>query len=200
MLRRWSVAVPIAALCAWLAIAAQWTQGFRAFTSFSAARVAAGPLPRHAPPLEVVDEQFERWDIAAPSPHYRLVQAMYLRCPDACPIAMGSTGRLMRELADVIPSPLRVVSLSIDHDPPAALRAMWEAHGALTGWSMASLVNGPPEQTLARLGVWMFRRRDGLINHGLDLYLLDQQGEIVDVFAADEDVDSVARKIRRRLQ
>lgn len=191
---RW---LPVVVGGAWLSLAAFWTHGFRAFTSFSAARVAAGPVPRPAPPLPVVDERSARWDVAAPSPRYRLVQAMYLRCPDVCPIAMGGLGRIARDLADLIPDRLRVVSLSVDRDPPSALEAMWSAHGSVAGWSMAALMDDSTDETLARLGVWTFRRRDGLINHSLDILLLDPAGEVVRVFSPDDDADAIAAGVRR---
>lgn len=195
-----AIVVPVVVLGAWLGLAGSWTHGFRAFTSFSTARLAAGPLPRPAPPLPVVDESGERWDVAAPSPKYRLVQAMYLRCPDVCPIAMGNLGRVAHDLKEAIPERLRIVSLSVDRDSPESLHAMWKAHGSPVGWSMASLTGSGVDETLATLGVWMFRRSDGLINHGLDLYLIDPRGLVVDVFSPDEDPTAIAARIRQVLQ
>ena len=197
--RWWARVVPAVVGAAWLSAAAVWTPGFRAFTSFSAARVAAGPLPRAAPPLPVVDQSGAKWDVGAPSPQYRLVQAMYLRCPDVCPIAMGGLGRIVHDLDDLVPDRLRVVSLSVDRDPPSSLEAMWSAHGAHIGWSMAALEGDSADRTLARLGVWKYRRRDGLINHSLDLLLLDHAGRVVHVFSPDEDADAVAAEVRRMI-
>jgi cytochrome oxidase Cu insertion factor (SCO1/SenC/PrrC family) len=121
---------------------------------------------------------------------------MYLRCPDVCPIAMVRLGRLVTDLADLIPGRLRVVSLSVDHDAPSALHEMWLAHGSHTGWSMAALVDEPVAPTLQRLGVWMLRRRDGFINHGADLFLLDRRGDVVAVLSPDEDADAAEARIR----
>lgn len=202
MIRRSWVAraAPTVALGAWLVLAMWWTHGFRAFTSFSAARIGAGAVPRPSPPLPVLDERGERWDVAAQSDRYRLVQAMYLGCPDVCPVAMARLGLIIRHLPEIVPGRLQVISLSVDHDPPAALQAMWTAHGSPQGWTMASLVDGPPEATMKRLGVWMQRRRDGLINHGLDLVLLDPAGEIVDVLSPDDDPVAIADRIRREIR
>lgn len=199
-MKRLAVAVPVVVLGAWIALAGFWTHGFQAFTSFSAARLDAGPLPRPSPPLPVVDESGKRWDVAAAGPQYRLVQAMYLRCPDVCPVAMAKLGRVSRDLKADIPHRLRVVSLSIDRDSPEMLRQMWEAHGSPEGWSMASLTDADIERTLAKLGVWMFRRPDGLINHGLDVYLVDPGGRVIDVFSPDDDADEVAARVRRVLR
>lgn len=199
-MRRLAVAVPVVVLGGWIALAVVWTHGLQAFTSFSAARLGAGPMPRQAPPLPMTDEGGRHWDVAAPSAEYRLVQAMYLRCPDVCPIAMAKVGAVSRDLKAEIPHRLRVVSVSIDRDSPEMLRQMWEAHGAPEGWSMASLTDVDIERTLANLGVWMFRRPDGLINHGLDIYLLDPGGRVVDVFSPDDDADEIAARVRQVLQ
>lgn len=197
---RCSALTPIAALVLCAMLLAWWTLGFRAFTSFSAARVGAGELPRTAPLMPLVDERGERWELGAPSERYRLVQPMYLNCPDACPIAMSGINQLIDDLSDLIPSRLNVVSVSVAHDSPDALHKMWTAHGAPVGWSMASLTNASLTAELAQLGVWMFRRPDGLINHSLDLWLIDPAGDVVDVFSPDEEKASVARSIRERIR
>ncbi|HWV39954.1 MAG TPA: SCO family protein [Vulgatibacter sp.] len=188
------VPVAVAAVC--LVALASWTHGFRAFTSFSAARVGAGQLPRPAPPLEAVDEQGVRFDVAEPGPSLRLVQAMYLRCPDVCPVAMARLSLIRRSLGELAPERVRIVSLSVDADPPSALRDMWRAHGSPRGWTMASLVGDAVEETLERLGIWVFRRKDGLINHATDILLLDREGRVVRVFSADEDPEAIAEQVR----
>lgn len=193
-------AAPATALAMWLLLASWWTHAFRAFTNFSAARLAAGPVPRSSPPLRVVDQHGVSWDVASPSSQYRLVQAMYLRCPDLCPVAMARLGLLARNLGDMIPDRLRIVSLDVEGDPPSALHEMWVAHGSHEGWTMASLAEAPVDATLRRLGVWIQRRPDGLINHGLDLLLLDPTGDVVDVMAPEEDEGAMADRIRRRIR
>lgn len=185
----------VAAVC--LVVLGSWTHGFRAFTSFSAARVAAGPLPRPSPPLEVVDEHGARYDVAEPGPTIRLVQAMYLRCPDVCPVAMARLWLIRRSLGDLSPERVRIVSLSVDADSPDALLQMWRAHGSPEGWTMASLTGSAIEEKLGRLGLWMFRRGDGLINHATDILLIDREGRVVRVFAASEDPEAIAAEVRR---
>lgn len=197
---RWRFLAPAVVLGAWLGLALVWTHGLQAFTSFSATRLSAGPVPRAAPPLEVVDQTGARWDIARPGPEYRLVQAMYLRCPDVCTVAMARLGRLAHELADLEPDRLRVVSMSMDHDAPDALMRMWQAHGGQAGWSLAALTADPVEPTLARLGVYMFRRRDGLINHSVDIFLIDPVGRVVRDFSADDDLGTVAAAVRSEIR
>ncbi len=195
--RAWAAGVaPLFVIACAVALIGGWTHGFRAFTNFSIALLEAGPIPRPAPALPVIDERGSQWDVAAPSDRYRLVQAMYLRCPDGCPIAMSNLARVSVLLKDLIPSKLQVISLSVDHDPPEQLAAMWRAHGAHEGWSMASLVGPDSDATMARLSVWIFRRKDGLINHGLDAFLLDPSGKIVRIYSPDMRPVDMAAELR----
>ncbi len=197
---RWGLWAPIVTIGLWAGMATIWTHGLSAFTNFSAARVAAGPLPRQAPPLEVVDQTGRRWDVAASAPEHRLVQVMYLRCPGVCTIAMSRLGQLTRELADLMPDRLRAISLSVDHDAPEALHEMWLAHDAAPAWSLASLTAPDVGPTLERLGVFMFRRRDGVINHGVDIMLLAPDGRVVRVFSPDDEVSTTAAAVRSALR
>lgn len=191
--------LPVLMLIAWLGMVSFWTHGFRAFTNFSAARYAAGPLPRPAPPLEVIDQTGKHWDIAQPGSTYHLVQAMYLNCPGVCPIAMAKLGEISRALVDIPTSRLQVLSLSVDHDSASALQAMWKAHGSQSNWSLASLTVSPIEPILEQLGIYMFRRVDGLINHSVDILLIDPQGQVVRVFSADDEVMTTVAAIRSAL-
>lgn len=198
--RRWAALAPIAMLVVWGGGVGLWTYGFRAFTSFSAALAAAGPLPRTTPSLEVVDQHDRSWDVGAPHEGFVLLQAMYLRCPDGCPIAMGRLHETAHHLEDRIPGDLRIVSLSVDHDPPSELRSMWEMHGAMEGWTMASLTAQPVQDPLAKLGVWMSRRSDGGINHGLDLFLIDPAGRVIRTFDPDQEPIAIAAAVRAAMR
>lgn len=181
---------------AWIALGAWWTHGYSAFTAFSAAVAAAGPLPRPAPHFEVIDEGGRTIDLGARDGAYRLVQAMYLRCPDICPLAMSRLQRLAAALSDVSPSRLRAVSVSVDRDPPDRLRAVWEAYGSPSNWSFVTPVDGAGDEALLDLGIWLYRRPDGLINHGVDIFVIDPEGRVVGILPANEDLDRLAAAVR----
>lgn len=189
-------AAPLAVVALGLGVIGSWTQGFRAFTSFSTALVAAGPLPRRAPPLRVLDAEGMQRDVSAPTPGMRLVHAMYLGCAQGCPPTMNRLGRLARKLSDVSPSRLKIVSIGVNGERPEALWSMWRAHGGLSNWSFTALQGNDRDATLARLGVWVFRRDDGVINHGLDLFLLDREGRVVEVFGPDEPLERIEARVR----
>lgn len=185
---------PLAPLLLIGAIVGWWTHGLRAFTSYSAALVEAGPLPRPAPPLRFVDMEGKVDDAARSEPRFRLVNFFYARCPEACPLAMGRIHRIQAALGAT--SDVRIVSLSFDHDSPEQIRRMWAAHGEPAGWAMGVLTDPLPERLLRRLGVVMVRRDDGLINHSLDLFLIDAEGQVRAVFSPDDAPEVVASTIR----
>ena len=127
---------------------------------------------------------------------YRLVQAMYLRCPDICPLAMSRLQRLAAALSDVPPSRLQAVSVSVDRDAPDRLRAVWEAYGSPPNWSFVTPADGAGDEALLDLGIWLYRRPDGLINHGVDIFVLDPEGRVVRILPANEDLDRLAAAAR----
>ncbi|MEO8601308.1 MAG: SCO family protein [bacterium] len=178
-----------------VAILGWWTHGLNAFTSYSATLIEAGPLPRRAPPLRFIDTTGEIVDATRGEPPYRLVQFFYARCPDACPLAMGRIPRIEAALGDLVPTRVRILSLSFDHDSPELLREMWIAHGRPAGWTIAPLADSHPEESLRRLGVLVIRRDDGLINHSLDLFLLDSEGRVRAVFSPDDTAAAIASAI-----
>ncbi len=188
--------VPLLVLLGVVAILGWWTHGLKVFTSYSATLIEAGPLPRQAPPLRFIDTASgEIVDATRAEPAYRLIQFFYANCPAACPLAMGRIHGIKAALGDLVPTQVQIVSLSFDHDSPEALREMWVAHGRQADWTIAPLIDPHPEELLRRLGVLVIRRDDGLINHGLDLFLLDSQGQVRAVFSPDDRPEDVASTI-----
>jgi len=187
--------VPLLVTLGVIAVLGWWTHGLKAFTSYSATLIEAGPLPRQAPPLRFIDAAGEIADASRGEPPYRLVQFFYASCPEACPLAMARVERIEAALGDLVPTQVRIMSLSFDHDSPELLREIWVAHGRPTGWTIAPLADPHPEELLRRLGVLVIRRNDGLINHSLDLFLLDSDGQVRAVFSPDDTSEEIADTI-----
>jgi len=188
--------VPLVAALGVVAILGWWTHGLKAFTSYSATLIEAGPLPRQAPPLPFIDTiTGEITDATRGEPAFRLVQFFYASCPEACPLAMGRVHRIEAALGDLVPTRVQILSLSFDHDSPEVLREMWVAHGRPAGWTIAPLVDPHPEESLRSMGVLVIRRDDGLINHSLDLFLLDSDGQVRAVFSPDDPPEEIASTI-----
>ncbi len=197
---RWRAYAPVVLVGAgWIALGAGWTHGFTAFTSFSAAAVAPGPLPRPAPVFAVIDHEGRGLDLGAAGAPYRLVQAMYVSCPDICPLAMSRLQRLAAKLSDLPASRLVAVSVSVNRDSPERLREVREAYGSPANWSFVTPAEGNGDEALRRLGIWLYRRPDGLINHGVDIFVLDPAGRVVRILPADEELDRLAAILREIL-
>lgn len=194
--KSWWSLMPLAPLLLVVAIVGWWTHGLRAFTSYSAALIEAGPLPRQAPALRFVDAAGKIEDAARGQQRFRLVNFFYARCPGACPLAMGRIHHIQTALGDLVPDQVRIVSLSFDHDSPEQIHAMWVAHGEPASWTMGVLVDPRPEELLRPLGVLIIRREDGLINHSVDLFLIDAEGQVRAVFSPDDAPELVASTIR----
>ncbi len=190
----WTPPLVVAGL--FIILIGKWTHGLAAFSVYSAARVEAGPLPRKAPPLRFVDTSGRLSDATTSDGAYRLVNFFYASCPEACPVVMLKMDRVKAALGDLIPGKVRFVSLSFDHDPPDVLRAVWAMHGSPVGWTMGTLTALDQEPLLERLGVVVIRRKDGLINHTLDLFLIDPDGVVRAVFSPDDPPDQIADAIR----
>jgi protein SCO1/2 len=187
---------PLALVLFFVAVLGWWTHGLKAFTSYSAALIEAGPLPRQAPALRYVDAAGKVEDAARAQPRFRLVNFFYARCPEACPLAMGRIHRIQAALGDLVPGQVRIMSLSFDDDSPEQIQQMWVAHGEPASWTMGVLVDPHHDELLRRLGVLVIRRRDGLINHSLDLFVIDSEGQVRAVFSPDDPPEFVAHTIR----
>lgn len=199
VLHRLRAFVPVAVFGAWIAIVTGWTHGFTAFTSFSAAVEAAGSLPRPAPQFALIDQEGRHLDLGARESGYRLVQVMYLGCHDACPVAMARLQDVVTALADVPVDRLRAVSVSADRDSPAMLRSAWERFGSPPNWSFATPAAGSGDEAFRELGVWVHRRSDGLINHGVDIFLIDPDGQVVAILPAADDPARLTAAVREAI-
>ncbi len=186
-------------LVGWFTVGSVWTHGFAAFTSFSAARAAAGPLPRQAPPFAVIDHAGRNLDLGGEAIAFRMVQPMYLHCADACPVAMSRLHDLAHTLSDIPPNRLQVISVSVDSDSPEQMRLAWEARGSPSNWSFVAPVAGAGDESLRDLGVWLYRRADGIVNHSVDIFVIDPAGQVVRILSADDDVERLAAAMREVL-
>lgn len=132
-----------------------------------------------------------------------LVDFVYTRCTDTCPLQTAELARLQRE---VVEPDFRLVSITVDpeRDTPAALRRYAERYGAdprrwlfLTGEKAAiyrlaregfrlGVVDpyDPPARTsglehlLAPTPAWASHGAGGLVMHSPRFVLVDRQGEI----------------------
>lgn len=192
----------LAPLLLWGTLVYQWTYGFRAFTSFSAAAAAPGNLPRPAPSLRYVDHKGQRGELSGLAGRWTLVSFMYLRCPTVCHVALARMREVVRALEPVTKDRLVFLSLSFDDDTPAQLASMRAALQAPEAWSFAVLEAGgrlAGDPALERFGALVNRRPDGLYNHTTFFFLLDESQRLVKVISPERP-DVVVREISESMR
>ena len=98
---------------------------------------------------------------------------------------------------------LLTVSVDPEHDGTERLHTMWKLHGHHDDWIMAALVAPLDDATrakLRRLGVWVSRRGDSDFNHTASAFLIDPDGNVVQVFdgvgSSREIVAAIEGRIR----
>lgn len=195
---------PLLTLALWLGVLSWWTSGFAAFTTYSHTLEAAGPLPRAAPRFEIRDHFGVVHDTGDFRGRYVLLQFTYLSCGDVCPLAMADFYRIHEALDERIAADLLLLTVSFDprRDSTERLFASWQHFGRPAGWTFAALTAPLDEQSqaeLRRLGVWVSRRDGDLYNHSAQAFLIDTQGQVVQVFTGPGSSGAVVEALRERL-
>ncbi|HTI96662.1 MAG TPA: SCO family protein [Rudaea sp.] len=186
-----------------IAVLAFATDGFRAFTTETARRIAVRTHPVALPDVELEDSAGRLFALASMRGRWLAVDFIYTRCMTYCTILGGDFAQLQRSMA----APLRqghltLLSISFDpaHDDPAALadyQRRFVDHGV--GWIAARPLDAPG---LARLKSAFVLKAipDGLGGyvHNTAIALVDPDGRIVDYLDAG-DAQAAARVLRSRL-
>ncbi|HJP38758.1 MAG: SCO family protein [Gammaproteobacteria bacterium] len=198
------VVPPLLILVVWLGVLSWWTAGFSAFTTFSYTLQAAGPLPRAAPSFNIRDQFGVVRENSAFSGRHVLLQFSYLSCGDVCPLSMADYHRMHAALSSRMPDELLLLTVSVDpvRDTTQRLFTTWSHHGRPSGWYMAALASPLDDRIradLRRLGVWVSSRDDNQFNHSAQAFLLDPEGQVVQVFEGPGNSDRIVAALRERL-
>ena len=188
-------------LCGGAAVVFAWTLGFSAFTSYSYALSAAGPLPRPAPDFAFVDQFGHERRLASLKGRRVLLHAFYGSCVTVCPIVIEQLHDIYGELNPEQRRGLVILSISVDstRDTTGRLADLWREAGASDGWIMARPADGSLDTVLRKFGIWVFARADGTINHSADLFLIDPSGRIVRVLSPRADSEGTRRELEKYL-
>lgn len=195
--RRGLVLLP---LLLWVGAGVIWTQGCSAFTSFSAAALSPGAMPRSVPELAFLDDQGAPHVVGEATGRFTLVSFMYLRCPMVCHLGLAHLRDVARALEATTRDRLDIWSLSFDGDSPATLAGMRANLKLPENYRLGVLQGGPvasDDEALARFGALVRRREDGQYNHSTFFYLLDERARLVAVIPAEvpEHAVELLRKV-----
>ncbi len=178
-----------------------WTWGFSAFTSYSYALNKAGPLPRLAPDISVVDQFGHERQLASLRGRHVLLHVFYGSCLTVCPIVIEELRELYSGLSAAQRSKLVIMSISLDslRDTTERLLDLWREEGAFEGWIMAQAADNSIDRVTKEFGIWVFSKSDGTINHSADLFLIDAAGRIVRVISPQANNDRIRSDLEKYL-
>lgn len=163
------------------------TDGFRAFTTETARRVAVRRRPADLPAVALQSQSGARFALADLRGKWLLVDFIYTRCPTVCTVLGGDFARLERQLAGPIAQGrVRLLSISFDptHDPPVRLAAYLDRFGGRSpAWQAARPLTADGLQRLtAAFGVTVIPDRLGGFTHNAAIHLVDPEGRLADIF------------------
>jgi protein SCO1/2 len=181
------------------------TDGFQAFTTETARRVAVRRQPADLPAVALENQSGARFTLADLRGKWLLVDFIYTRCPSFCTVLGGDFAQLARQLTDPIAQGrVQLLSISFDptQDPPAQLAAYLKRFwGQDMGWQAARPLTADGLQSLtAAFGVTFIQDRLGGYTHNAAIHLVDPEGRLVDIFdLGDQDHvrGTILRKLRR---
>ncbi len=183
-----------------VAVLALETDGFAAFTTETARRLAVARTPVPVPSVALRDSTGDRFFLPQPG-RPMLVEFIYSSCPTLC-VALGdSFARIQERIRRGGGEPLpQLLSVSFDpaRDDQKALQAYAEAHGADPAhWRVAV-----PERAnelrilLETFGVVVIPDGEGGFVHNAALHLVDAQGRLSAIFDPEE-IEPALRGLRR---
>ena len=179
------------------------TNGFQAFTTETARRVAVRSRPAELLPVALESQSGARFMLADLRGKWLLVDFIYTRCPTFCAVLGGDFAQLERQLAGPIAQGrVQLLSISFDptRDPPAQLAAyLGRFRSRDQGWQAARPLTADGLQSVtAEFGITVIPDRLGGYTHNAAVHLVDREGRLVDIFDLG-DVDRIRETVLRNL-
>jgi protein SCO1/2 len=180
------------------------TDGFQAFTTETARRVAVRRQPADLPAVTLENQAGARFTLADLRGTWLLVDFIYTRCPTVCTVLGGDFARLQQQLArPIAQGTLQLLSVSFDptHDRPPQLAAYLGRFGgrSMMGWQAARPLNPDGLQQLTTaFGITVIPDQYGGYTHNAAIHLVDPEGRLVDIFDLGE-LDQIRETILRNL-
>lgn len=179
------------------------TDGFQAYTTQAARRIAVQRHPVAVPAVALQAQSGARTDFAALRGRWVLVDFIYTRCLSYC-LASGSEFAQLQDrfAAAIAERRLELVSISIDplHDTPQALAAyLRRSRARSSGWLAARPLAEEGARELRRaFGITVIADGAGGYVHDAALGLVDPRGRLVAILDAG-DVERAERELHARL-
>lgn len=179
------------------------TDGFQAYTAEGARRLAVLEQPREVPAVTLEDQNGQETTFAEYQGKLLLMTFVYTRCGDVCPALEKSFQEVYEGLS---PEQLRnevamlTVSFDPDNDSVHALHHYAEYFGADgTNWKMTRIPDTTQlNRLLDQFGVVVIPDGKGGYEHNAAMYMIDEQGKLVQIYDADQP-KQVLQDVNNRL-
>jgi len=175
------------------------TDGYRAFTTEQARRLAIARSPRAIPPVALEDQDGRQFALADYRGRNVAVNFVYTQCTSVCGLLSSGFQRMHRTARDR--EDVQLLSISFDpRDTPALLREYGSHFGADGhGWRFARVRDTTGIAPLLRtFGIVVIPDGNGDFQHNAAVHVIDVEGRLSHVLDADASPDVVARAASRR--
>jgi len=166
------------------------TDGFRAFTSEQARRLAVQEAPRELPDFTLEDQDGVAFTLADYRGRRLLVDFVYTRCRSICAALSAAFQRLSQRIpADDATAPVLLsVTLDPDNDTRAKLKAYADRYGADPKvWRFARVDDRASLAALLRtFEVVVIADDSGEFRHNAALHLVDEGGRLARIYGYEE--------------
>ncbi len=179
------------------------TDGFQAFTTEAARRLAVQRHPVEIPAVSLQTQSGTRIQLTDFRDKWLVIDFIYTRCPSFCVVLGSEFAQLQDRLAGPIAQgkvQLLSISFDPDNDTPAQLATYLErSRDRGRGW-LADRPIGPDsmEQLKRVFGVTVVADGYGGYTHNAAIHLVDPRGRLVEIFDLG-DPGLVGREVLRRL-
>jgi len=175
---------------------ASGTDGFRAFTTEQARRLAIARSPREVPSISLEDQNGKPFVLADYRGRAVVVSFVYTQCASVCGLLSSGFQRIHEAADDV-----ELVSISFDpRDTPAHLREYGSHFGADGGaWRFARVRDTTEIPRILRtFGIVVIPDGNGDFQHNAAVHVIDPDGRLSRVLDAGASPQDVARATRGR--
>ncbi len=155
-----------------------------------------------APDFSLVNHLGSRTPLSAFRGRVVLLTFVYASCPGACPLVTGKLltlhSELKRQTGPLAQVQLLSVSVDPQNDTPAALAAFARQLGIRDrSWLFLTGSEAEVQRVLDAYDLWRKKLPNGLVDHVMRVYLIDQQGDVREIYDSRLlSVDLVLQDIR----
>jgi protein SCO1/2 len=152
----------------------------------------------------LTDENGEEFRLSSLRGKPTLLFFGYTHCPDACPTMMSKVSRAYRIAGeDAKQITTLFVSVDVDRDSPQVLKEYMSYFGAVPSKGLTG-TKEQIDEVVKKFAAYYEIHDDGsamgpTVDHTVRLYMLDDKGDVVVLFAPSTRPEDIAKEMRRRL-